>query len=77
MDEPVVTLGLALAGIAGLCIAAGAALKGWRDWLEVKQLEVETRDATPSPTSPGARIEIADLKERVRKLEAIATGVDY
>jgi hypothetical protein len=24
----------------------------------------------------GARIEIADLKERIRKLEAIAAGVD-
>ena len=30
-------------------------------------------DAAPNA---GARIEIADLKERIRKLEAIAAGVD-
>jgi hypothetical protein len=76
MSDPTIVLGLALAAIAGLGIAAGAALKGWREWLEVKQLELETRDAAPSPTSTTARIEIADLKERVRRLEAIATGVD-
>ena len=32
-------------------------------------------DVMPMP-SAGARIEIADLKERIRKLEAIAAGVD-
>ena len=31
-------------------------------------------DAMIPPT--GGRIEIADLKERVRKLEAIAAGID-
>jgi hypothetical protein len=30
---------------------------------------------TPAPNA-SARIEIADLKERIRKLEAIASGVD-
>jgi hypothetical protein len=31
---------------------------------------------SPQPPSATARIEIADLKERIRKLEAIAAGVD-
>ena len=31
--------------------------------------------ASPDPT-PGVRIEMADIKERLRRLEAIATGVD-
>ena len=33
-------------------------------------------DALPPVHSAGSRIEIADLKERIRKLEAIAAGVD-
>ncbi len=75
MVDPLTVLGLALAAIAGLGIAAAAALKGWQDWLDVKQMELEVRQPGAS-ASPTARIEIADLKERVRKLEAIATGVD-
>jgi hypothetical protein len=30
----------------------------------------------PVAVSTGSRIEIADLKERIKKLEAIAAGVD-
>lgn len=58
-----------------------ALLKGWNGWLALKRLELER---TPSaPSEPGldasamtARIEIAHLKERLRKLEAIAAGID-
>jgi hypothetical protein len=32
--------------------------------------------AATSPAPAGGRIELADLKERVRKLEAIAAGID-
>ncbi|NNC71370.1 MAG: hypothetical protein HKN78_00650 [Sphingomonadaceae bacterium] len=68
------------AGLAGLAIATYAALRGWRGWLELKRLEIErSRDEfggeAPAP-STGSRIEIADLKERVRKLEAIAAGIE-
>ena len=65
--------------IVGLAIVALAALQGWRDWVALKREELE-RGAVPSPREPttpaGARIELADLRERVRKLEAIARGVD-
>jgi hypothetical protein len=68
------------AGLAGLGITAYAALSGWRGWLDLQRLQLERRHDrgnTPSASpSPAARIEIADLKERVRKLEAIAAGVD-
>jgi hypothetical protein len=39
---------------------------------------VELTQDGGSPIAPtaGARIEIADLKERIKKLEAIAAGVD-
>ena len=64
------------AGLAGLGMVTMAALSGWRGWLELKR-ETLGRDAVPtSGPSAGARIEMADLKERIRKLEAIAAGVD-
>ena len=39
--------------------------------------ELDRAHPAEGPPGPGtARIEIADLKDRVRKLEAIAAGVD-
>lgn len=79
MTEPTFWLTIAAAGLAGLVIVTQAALKGWRGWLDLRRLELDShresqsRAASPSPAS---RIELADLKERVRKLEAIAAGVD-
>jgi hypothetical protein len=66
---------IALSALAAVLILSAAVLKGWQGWLGLKAQELEkTRDGG----SPGgmARIEIADLKERIRKLEAIAAGVD-
>ena len=77
MADPITTLALASFATVALSIFSIAALKGWRGWLDLKRLELANapmRDL--SPPSPAARIELADLKERVRKLEAIANGVD-
>lgn len=77
MFEP--TFIIAAAALIGLVIVAVALLRAWHGWLELKRNELE-RDGTPAREegSPmgAARIEIADLKERIRKLEAIASGVD-
>ena len=63
--------------LAGLTIAAAAALKGWNGWIELKKMELAHGGHLPSaPNMTGGRIEIADLKERVRKLEQIAAGID-
>jgi hypothetical protein len=67
-------MGLSL--IAGLGTASWAALKGWQGWLELKRLELSQGFNQPVPTNTGNRIELADLRERVRKLEAIAAGID-
>ena len=73
---------IATAALLGLVVTAAAALKGWQGWLELKGRELDhVQPAEPRPSSGAAgsgaaRIEIADLKERVRKLEAIAAGVD-
>jgi hypothetical protein len=62
--------------IAGLGAASLAALKAWNGWLELKRFEL-THDAGDRQLPPATgRIEMADLRERVRKLEAIAAGID-
>ena len=68
---------IAAASLIGLGVVAATLLKGWQGWLELKMRELDRRHA-PEPGSPEgmARIEIADLRERLRKLEAIASGVE-
>jgi hypothetical protein len=76
MSDPQITLTLAVASLAGLAMLVFAALNGWRGWLQLKSQEMRlANEPAPAPQA-GARIEIADLKERIRKLEAIAAGVD-
>ena len=75
MSEPLVLLALSGSGLAGLGIIAFVGLRGWQGWLEVKRLELAGQHH--EQRSPAMeRIEMADLKERVRKLEAIASCVD-
>lgn len=77
MADPNLTFTAALAVFLGLAMISLAGLKAWHGWLELKRTELESRkNNTISLPSPGTRIELADLKERVRKLEAIANGAD-
>ena len=62
--------------IAGLGGASIAGLKAWNGWLELKKMELaQVMGDRGLPPATG-RIEMADLKERIRKLEAIAAGLD-
>ena len=63
--------------LAKMVNTAGA-LKGWQGWLGLKTRELARaqREIEGGAGSGMARIEIADLKARIRKLEAIASGVD-
>lgn len=71
---------VATSGLLGLGMITAAGLSGWRGWLQLKHEELGDRQvasmATGPVTSAASRIEMADLKERIRKLEAIAAGVD-
>jgi hypothetical protein len=74
--EPVSMAVLGASVLAAIGTASLAALKGWQGWLDYKRLELTNAIADAAPPSTGNRIEMADLRERVRKLEAIAAGID-
>ena len=65
---------VSLAALTGLLIVTRAALKAWSGWLDLKRLELGGDRLAPA--TPAARIDVADLRERVRKLEAIAADID-
>ena len=72
---------IAASALMGLLVIAGATLKGWQDWLALKSRELDigrrpAHEAEGGSREGMARIELADLRERIRKLEAIANGVD-
>lgn len=69
---------ISIAALIGIGIIAAATLRGWQGWLQLKtrELDLQPREVEGGASSGMARIEIADLKERIRKLEAIAAGVD-
>ncbi|WP_442680686.1 hypothetical protein ACSBM8_05680 [Sphingomonas sp. ASY06-1R] len=80
MTEPLMWTMISAVSFAGLVVITLAALKGWREWIGLQRLSIQGRAGAAEPaggaTGSAARIELADLRERVRKLEAIAAGVD-
>ena len=80
MSEPMTMMAMAGFGLAALGILLFAALRGWQGWLDLKRIELagaETRTAGHGGHGGMAeRIELADLKERIRKLENIAACID-
>lgn len=79
------TLVITAACLVGICVVAFALLRAWQGWLELKRQELErvaSRSRIEAPEIEGgaaagaARIELADMKERIKKLEAIASGVE-
>lgn len=78
MNEQMTQVLMAGEAIAGLAIFLAAALRGWNGWLELKRLELTAGGHGRGGTSgsAGERIEMADLKERIRKLESLAASID-
>lgn len=73
---------MALIMTGWIAILAYAGLKGWNGWLALKRAELDLVAGQREPSggsgtvSAATRIDVADLKERIRKLEAIAAGID-
>ncbi len=70
---------LSTASLVGLGLVGGFATWAWAGWLRLRAREIEQGHRTMAGDLPaiGQRIDLADLKERIRKLEAIAAGVDF
>lgn len=75
MQEPAFYTITAAFSLIGITVVALVTLRGWRDWIALKSRELEQQREDNPPTAT-SRIEVADLKERIRKLEAIAAGVE-
>jgi hypothetical protein len=79
MTDPTLYLTVSFSALVGLATVTTAGLAAWRGWLQLKRMELDRlghAPMAPTETGAGARIEIADLRERIRKLEAIAAGVE-
>jgi hypothetical protein len=60
----------------GIAMLGGFAAWGWSGWLRLKIRELDRPSPAGELPAVSQRIDLADLKERIRKLEAIAAGVD-
>ena len=71
MTDPAAMLVIAASGSAALAVTTLAAFRGWNQWLALKRLEAEK-----GRSRSGGGSELAELRRRVRKLEAIASGIE-
>jgi hypothetical protein len=77
MENPTLYLTIAATALIAVSLISVVGLKGFTAWLDLKRAELDALRGADAPVpSATSRIEIADLKERLRKLEAIAAGVD-
>lgn len=75
---------VALTSLVGITLVVFALLRAWQDWLALKNRELDNLAPRRSDEAQenhqlsvgAARIELADMKERIKKLEAIASGVE-
>ena len=73
MNTTLVIAGTILAVTFTFCAAA---LRAWRGWLDYRKLELASRSGVEVKEDVGVRIELAAVRERLKKLEAIASGVE-
>jgi hypothetical protein len=65
-----ILLPFALLLTLAVALVSAAGLRAWRQWLEVKRLEIAGHGAA------GPRDELGELRRRVRRLEALASGIE-
>ena len=63
-------LPFALSVTAGLGLISAAGLRAWRQWLELKRAELSRHGPA------AARGDLGELRRRVRRLEALASGIE-
>ncbi|HEX8481215.1 MAG TPA: hypothetical protein VF650_04885 [Allosphingosinicella sp.] len=71
MTDPASLAALSASGLLAVGLTSVALLKGWHGWLELRRTELGARGGGKGPQ---AGPELAELRARVRRLEAIASG---
>ena len=71
-------LTIAGAAVAATAILSWPALAAWRGWLDLRRFGIAKEEGLPElpDRDPALRIEMASMKERLRRLEALANGID-
>jgi hypothetical protein len=74
MTDPTMLMMASSAALVGLGITSAATLRAWSGWLDLKRFELDAK--SPATRAGGGKAELAELRDRVRKLEAIASGIE-
>jgi hypothetical protein len=74
MEEWGTLIALLAGAVIALAMLSLAMLRGWEGWLALRRMELSQSSPPTRPSPALARLELADLKERVRRLETIANG---
>ena len=70
MTDPAALLALGSTATLALGVTAVAMLRGWHEWLDIRREQIEKNGHRRT----GRAAELAALRERVKRLEAIANG---
>jgi hypothetical protein len=73
MTDPQSLVALSGSVLLAIGLSSAVLLKGWQGWLELRRSELAARGGR-GRSSAGAQAEVRELRERVRRLEAIASG---
>ena len=72
---------LATASLIALTVIGAVFAWSWKGWLKLRHHQLETGHYAGASggdiPAVANRIDLADLRERIKKLEAIAAGVDF
>jgi hypothetical protein len=76
MNDPASLVALSVSGLAAVGLVSTAGLRAWADWLELRRLDLTGLGRGSARAGPPTRLELADLRTRVKRLEAIANGAE-
>jgi hypothetical protein len=74
MNDPATLVALSGSGLVAVGLACAAGLRGWTGWLELRRLELDSARGRAGQGPRGG--DLAELRARVRRLEAIANGAE-
>ena len=76
MTDPASLAALSGSGLLAIGLLSAALLRAWHGWLELRRLELDRRGGGAARSARGGGGgEVRELRERVRRLEAIADGL--